>query len=79
MNLYPSVKNRGKKTKGGRQKYKPSGTYFSSSFLVETMRLQNIRTSVLFSIICLPADFLIVNGITLIARDSQFVVKNESV
>lgn len=67
----------GWKTKGGRQKYKTSGIYFSSSFLAEMMGLQNIWNSVLFSIICLPADFLIVNGITVLAIDFPFTVKTK--
>lgn len=42
---------------------------------METISLQNIWNSVLFSIICLPADFLIVNDLTVIAIDFPFIVK----
>lgn len=72
-----SVPCRGKKTKGGRQKYQTAWIYFSSSFLAETIRLQNIRNSFLFLIICLPADFLMVNGVTVIAVDFPFIVKTK--
>lgn len=46
---------------------------------METIRLQNIGNSVLFPIICLPADFLIVNDLTVIAIDFPVHCKNASV
>ena len=46
---------------------------------METISLQNTWNSVLFSIICLPADFSIVNDLTAITIDFPFIVKNESV
>lgn len=44
---------------------------------METISLQNIWNSVLFSIICLPADFLIVSDLTVIAIDFPFIVKRQ--